>query len=103
MWILATKLPNSDVSILPWILDLSDHLQSPKGPETPKSLKKSPERSLGPPDLNPQKVPTKVRKVQKIVDFFDFFFDFFCRPFSELFGGSGSGGPKLLSRDFLRL
>ena len=67
----------------------------PKTPKTRKASKKSPERSLGPPDPGPQKVRKKVRKVKKIVDFqrlFDLFFDFF--------GVRGRGGPKLLSGDF---
>ena len=46
-------------------------------PETPKNLKKSPKRSLGPQTLDPQKVPKESEKSTTV-----------------------SGGPKLLLGDF---
>ena len=61
--------------------ELPDHLQS-QNPEAPISSKK---------------ISEKVRKVQKIVDF-NCFLDF-SDTFSELFGGPGSRGPKLLLGD----
>ena len=44
--------------------------------KTRKVSKKSPERSLGPPDPGPRKVKKKVRKVKKIVDLQTFSWDF---------------------------
>ena len=73
-----------------------------QNPETPKSLKKSPERSLGPPTRDPLKgLPKKVRKVKKIfnINYFFKLSDFF----GGLFEGSRVGAPKLRSGDFLRL
>ena len=69
----------------------------PKTPKPRKVSKKSPERSLGPPDPDPRKVPQKARKVKKklILTLFRTF-----RTFFGTFRGSGSGGPKLLSGDF---
>ena len=63
------------------------------------SLEKVSRKEFGTPrPRTPKKFRKKVGKVQKNSQnrlFFGLF-----RPFSELFGGSGSGGPKLLSGDF---
>ena len=73
----------------------------PKTRKTRKVSKKSPERSLGPPDPGPRKSPKKVRKVKKIVDFqtfsclFGLFWDFF--------GVWGRGVPNSSRETFLRL
>ena len=64
-----------------------------KTPKPRKVSKKSPERSLGPPDPGPPKGSKKrSEKSKEIVDF-DYFSDF-SDFFSELFGGPGSGGSQ---------
>ena len=82
--------------------DLSDHLQSPKrrNPKNSQKVsKKSPERSLGPPDPGPTKSSEKSPKVQKKELILTIFWTFF-----GTFQGSGVGGSQTpLGRLFLRL
>ena len=81
------------------IIGISPTMYRAQNPETPKSQKKSPERSLGP-DPGPPKSSEKIRKVKSTI-----FWTF--RTFSELvFGvwGPGWGGSKTpFGRPFLRL
>ena len=72
--------------------DLTRHLQSPK----PRSPEKS-QKSL-PKTRTPEKFRTKSESPKTSQN--QLFFGLF-RTFSELFGGFGSGGPKLPSGDFL--
>ena len=71
--------------------DLSDHLQSPKPRNPEKSQKSLPRGVWDPPTPDPQKLPKRVRKVKKIVDF-DYFSDF--SDFFWNFSGSGVGGSQ---------
>ena len=58
------KHGNNHRCMLSYFWDLPCLLQSPN-PENPKSLKKSPERSLGPPDPGPRKSQKKLDKSRK--------------------------------------
>ena len=73
-------------------LEISPAIYRAKNPENPKSLKKSPERSLGPPEPGPPKSPKKVRKVKKIVDFQTFSWLFGL--FSDFLGVRARGVPN---------
>ena len=82
-------------SVSDW--DLRDHLQNPKPRNPEKSQKSLPRGVRDPWPRTPKKVPKKVRKVKKIVDF-DYFLDF-----SDFLGGPGSGVPNSSRETFLRL
>ena len=89
------------------ILGLRRHLHlgslrpstEPKTPKPRKVSKKSPERSLGPPDPGPPKSSEKSPKSPKNSQNQLFFFDF-SDLFRNFLGVRGQGGPKLLSGDF---
>ena len=70
----------------------------PKTPKPRKVSKKSPERSLGPPDPRPPKSSEKGPKSQKIVDF-DYFSDF-SDSFRNFSGVRGRGSQTPFGRLF---
>ena len=68
--------------------------------ETPEKLKKISREEFGTPRPYPQKVQKK--RLQNPKNYWkklDYFFGFF----SAVFGGTGSGGPKLFLGDFLKV
>ena len=78
----------------PWDLSPPPSTE-PKTPKTQKVSKKSPEKSLGPPDPGPRKSPKKVRKVKKKSEN-----QLFSWHFLDFFGVRGRGGPNSSSGDF---
>ena len=70
----------------------------PKIPKPRKVAKESPGRTSGPPALDPPKTSKKSLKSQEI-DKINYFLDF-SDVVLEVFGGSGVGGPEVLSGDF---
>ena len=84
-------------------LSLGSHPPStePKTPKTQKVSKKSPERSLGPPTRDPEKVTKKSEKSRKSlkINYFLDFSDFF----GTFWGFLGRGVPNSSRETFLRL
>ena len=99
--------PGGSVTGVTEKLFMCQMLRSPRSsaesrtPKTRKVSKKSPERSLGPPDPGPRKSPKKVRKVEKESEnqLFSRLFGFFL----DFFGVRGLGVPNSSRETFLRL
>ena len=79
-------------------VEISPAIYRAQNPENPKSLKKVSREEFGTPRARTPKKSEKSPKSQENSCFSDFFLTF--RTFFGLFGGPGSGGPKLLSGDF---